>query len=69
MENKLDNRLSIPVGTDAQNYASLMMPKPGTGIISKEEDIFNKKEIFVSGVFPGNDQLDNTCLLYTSRCV
>lgn len=62
MENKLDNRLSIPVGTDAQNYASLMMPKPGTGIISKEEDIFNKKEIFVSGVFPGNDQLDNTII-------
>jgi lipoprotein-releasing system permease protein len=35
------------------------MPKPGKGIISKEEDIFNKKEIFVSGIFPGNDQLNN----------
>jgi lipoprotein-releasing system permease protein len=39
-----------------------MMPKPGTGIISKEEDIFNKRDIFVSGVFPGNDQLDNTVI-------
>jgi lipoprotein-releasing system permease protein len=38
------------------------MPKPGTGIISKEEDIFTKREIFVSGVFPGNDQLDNTII-------
>ncbi len=62
MENKLDNRLAIPVGTDFQNFATLMMPKPGKGIISKEEDIFNKKEIFVSGVFPGNDQLDNTII-------
>ena len=62
MENKLDNRLAIPIGGDGQTAAVLMMPKPGTGIISKEEDIFNKKEIFVSGVFPGNDQLDNAII-------
>ncbi|WP_304344732.1 ABC transporter permease [Chryseobacterium koreense] len=62
MENKLDNRLAIPIGGDGQTSAVLMMPKPGTGIISKEEDIFNKKEIFVSGVFPGNDQLDNAII-------
>ncbi len=61
IENKLDNRLAIPVG-ESSEFASLMMPKPGTGIISKEEDIFNKREIFVSGVFPGNDQLDNTVI-------
>lgn len=61
IENKLDNRLAIPVG-EGSEAASLMMPKPGKGIISKEEDIFNKKEIFVSGVFPGNDQLDNTII-------
>lgn len=61
LENKLDNRLAIPVG-ESSEFASLMMPKPGTGIISKEEDIFNKREIFVSGVFPGNDQLDNTII-------
>ena len=61
LENKLDNRLAIPVG-ESSDFASLMMPKPGTGIISKEEDIFNKREIFVSGVFPGNDQLDNTVI-------
>ncbi len=58
MENKLDNRLTIPVG-EGDEYAVLMMPKAGTGIISKETDIFNKKEIFISGVFPGNDQMDN----------
>ena len=61
LENKLDNRLAIPVG-ESSEFASLMMPKPGTGIISKEEDIFNKREIFVSGVFPGNDQHDNTVI-------
>ena len=61
LENKLDNRLAIPVGESSES-ASLMMPKSGTGMISKEEDIFNKSEIFVSGVFPGNDQLDNTII-------
>ena len=58
IENKLDNRLAIPIG-EGSEFATLMMPKPGTGLISKEEDIFNKREIFPSGVFPGNDQLDN----------
>ena len=61
LENKLDNRLAIPVG-ESSDFANLMMPKPGTGMISKEEDIFNKRDIFVSGVFPGNDQLDNTII-------
>lgn len=58
MENSLDNRLSIPVASSS-NYATLFMPKPGTGIINKEEDIYNKKDILVTGVFPGKDQLDN----------
>ena len=61
MENKLNNRLTIPVGEGA-DYATILMPKPGVGMISKEEDIFTKREIFVSGVFPGNDQLDNTII-------
>lgn len=61
LENKLDNRLAIPVGQGTE-AAELLMPKPGTGMISSEEDIFNKKDIFVSGVFPGNDQLDNTII-------
>ncbi|KMQ67669.1 permease [Chryseobacterium sp. FH2] len=58
MENSLDNRLSIPVASST-DYATVFMPKPGTGIINKEEDIYNKKDILVTGVFPGNDQLDN----------
>ena len=58
VENGLATRLALPVGENI-DYAWLMMPKPGSGIISKEEDIFNKKEIFVSGVFPGSDQLNN----------
>jgi len=58
IENGLDNRLSIPVG-ETNDAAWLFMPKPGSGIITKEEDIFNKKQIFVTGVFPGNDQLNN----------
>ncbi|GAA5094848.1 ABC transporter permease [Chryseobacterium ginsengisoli] len=58
MENSLDNRLSIPVSSE-NGYATIFMPKPGTGIINKEEDIYNKKDILVTGVFPGKDQLDN----------
>jgi lipoprotein-releasing system permease protein len=61
IENKLDNRLAIPVG-ESIDFAQLLMPKRGTGMISKEEDIFNSRDIFVSGVFPGNDQLDNTII-------
>ncbi|RQP10193.1 MAG: ABC transporter permease [Chryseobacterium sp.] len=57
MENQLDNRLSIAIGDE--DPATLIMPRPGTGIINREEDIFNKKEIYVTGVFPGNDQLNN----------
>ncbi|MGC4128393.1 MAG: ABC transporter permease [Bergeyella sp.] len=59
MENTLNTRLSVPVGGNV-DYAYIMMPKPGTGIINKEEDIFNKKEIYVTGVFPGKGQMDNT---------
>lgn len=58
MENSLDNRLAIPVGGNV-DFATVLMPKAGTGIISKEEDIFKKKEIYVTGVFPGKGQLDN----------
>lgn len=58
MENSLDNRLSIPVDS-SNNYATIFMPKPGTGIINKEEDIYNKRDISVTGVFPGKDQLDS----------
>ncbi|MDO5615965.1 MAG: ABC transporter permease, partial [Cruoricaptor ignavus] len=58
LENSLDNRLAIPVGENA-DPATVFMPKPGTGIINTEDDIFTKKEIFASGVFPGNDQLNN----------
>ena len=58
MEAQLNSRLSLPVSSET-SIATLFMPKPGKGIISKEEDIFNKKEIFVSGIFPGNDQLNN----------
>jgi len=58
MENSLDNRLSLPVNS-SQDFATILMPKPGKGIIQQENDIFNKKDIFVSGIFPGNDQLDN----------
>lgn len=58
MEYSLDNRLSIPVDT-SDDFATVFMPKSGTGIINKEEDIYNKKDILVTGVFQGNDQLNN----------
>ena len=58
MEAQLNNRMAIPVANE-YNFSTLFMPKPGKGIISKEEDIFNKKNIIVTGIFPGNDQLNN----------
>lgn len=58
MERSLQNRLGIPVDSNT-DFSTLFMPKPGTGIINKEEDIYNKKEIIISGVFPGNEQLNN----------
>lgn len=58
MEHSLQNRLGIPVDSDT-DFATVFMPKPGTGIINKEEDIYSKKEIIITGVFPGNDQLNN----------
>ncbi|MDR6923047.1 MULTISPECIES: ABC transporter permease [Chryseobacterium] len=58
METNLDNRLSIPVDS-SDNYATVFMPKPGTGIINKEEDIYNKRDILVTGLFPGKEQLDS----------
>nr|WP_314496775.1 ABC transporter permease [uncultured Chryseobacterium sp.] len=58
MEHSLEMRLSIPVDT-LNNFATVFMPKSGTGIINKEEDIYNKKNILVTGIFPGNDQLNN----------
>lgn len=58
IENSLDLRLSIPVNSE-KNLATLYMPKPGKGLINKEEDIYNRKNIFVTGVFPGKEQLNN----------
>ena len=58
LENSLDNRLAIPVG-ETQNPALIYMPRPGSGIISSEEQLFKKHEIIATGVFPGNEQLNN----------
>lgn len=58
MEGFLNNRLSIPLGeNDYLPY--LLIPKAGEGIISNENDIFNRKDIVVTGIFAGNDQLNN----------
>ena len=60
IEGLLDNRLSIPIGVENyQNPPIIFIPKAGEGILQNEEDIFNKKSIFVSGIFSGNDQLNN----------
>lgn len=58
LESQLDDRLAIPVA-NGRDAATVLIPKPGKGLISKEEDIYNKKNVFVTGVFPGNDQLNN----------
>lgn len=60
MDGLVNNRLSIPVGHDElQNPATVFIPKAGEGLINSEEDIFNKKPIFVSGIFSSNEQLNN----------
>lgn len=60
MENSLNLRLSVPVDTESEkDFATLYMPKPGKGLINKEEDIYNRKNIFVTGIFPGKEQLNN----------
>lgn len=58
LENGLDNRLEIPVGESA-NPPLVYMPKAGVGLINNEDDIFTKTAIEVTGVFPGNDQMDS----------
>lgn len=58
LENSLDHRLAIPVGNDTDIF-TLYMPKAGEGIINREEDLFNKINVVASGVFPGNEQLNN----------
>jgi lipoprotein-releasing system permease protein len=50
METQLNNRLEIPVASE-DDYAQILMPRPGVGLISKEADIFNKKNFFTTGVF------------------
>lgn len=58
MERQLTDRLGIPVGSQL-DFGTLYMPKAGKGIINTEEDIFNKKQFYTTGIFAGNDQLNN----------
>jgi len=60
VEGLLNNRLGIPIGADDDNTtATIFIPKAGEGLINKEEDIFNKEAIFVTGIFAENEQLNN----------
>ena len=60
VEGLLNNRLGIPIGGDDDNTtATIFIPKAGEGLINKEEDIFNKEPIFVTGIFTENEQLNN----------
>ena len=62
VEELLNNRLGIPIGGDDDNTtATIFIPKAGEGLINKEEDIFNKEPIFVTGIFAENEQL-NICV-------
>lgn len=60
VEGLLNNRLGIPIGGDDDNTtATIFIPKAGEGLINREEDIFNKEPIFVTGIFAENEQLNN----------
>lgn len=51
METQLNNRLEIPVASE-DDYAQILMPRPGVGLISKEADIFNKKNFLQQVYLP-----------------
>lgn len=57
MDVLLNNRLQIPINN--VDFATLLMPKAGKGIVQSQEDIFIKSPVYVTGVFPGNEQLNN----------
>ena len=60
MEGFLNNRLAIPVSEKAHaDPTAIFVPKSGEGLINKEEDIFNKKDIYVVGIFSQNEQFNN----------
>ena len=60
VEGLLNNRLGIPIGGDDDNTtATIFIPKAGEGLINREEDIFNKEPIFVTGIIAENEQLNN----------
>ena len=69
VEGLLNNRLGIPIGADDDNTtATIFIPKAGEGLINKEEDIFNKEAIFVTGIFTENEQLNNYIIAPIELC-
>ena len=69
VEGLLNNRLGIPIGADDDNTtATIFIPKAGEGLINKEEDIFNKEAIFVTGIFAENEQLNNYIIAPIGLC-
>jgi len=50
MESQLNIKLGILINS-RNDFAQILMPRSGTGLITKEEDIFTKKNIFPVGVF------------------
>ncbi len=58
MESQLNMRLSLGV-QDGADFATLLMPKAGKGLIKKESDIFNKRNIITTGIFTDGGDLKN----------
>ncbi|MDO4763039.1 MAG: ABC transporter permease [Flavobacteriaceae bacterium] len=57
IEAGLTHRLGIPIVDE--ETATVFIPKAGEGVVRQEEDVFNKKNIVATGVFTGNEQLNN----------
>jgi len=53
METQLNSKLGVLINSN-DDFAQILMPRPGTGLITKEEDIFNKKNVYPVGVFHSN---------------
>lgn len=57
LEYTLDGRLKVPADDDTP--VMLYMPKSGENLLQREEDLFEKKPVVITGVFNGKDQLNN----------
>jgi len=58
METQLNSKLGILINSN-NDFAQILIPRPGKGLIAKEEDIFNKKNVYPVGIFHSKTNTSN----------